>query len=122
MTFRVLDPACGSGHFLLYAFDMFARMYVEAWELGLVMEGATWLRETYKSLSDLERAIPRMIVENNLYGIDINHGANRRHCPVAARPRNDSGDFGHPGSRAPRIRRTGIIVAEPHPRRQRVAR
>ena len=30
---RVLDPACGSMHFGLYAFDLFEVIYVEAWEL-----------------------------------------------------------------------------------------
>lgn len=29
---RVLDPACGSGHFLLYAFDLLLAIYEEAWE------------------------------------------------------------------------------------------
>ncbi|HEX9735659.1 MAG TPA: SAM-dependent methyltransferase, partial [Thermoanaerobaculia bacterium] len=29
---RVLDPACGSGHFLLYAFDLLERIYREAWD------------------------------------------------------------------------------------------
>ena len=28
---RVIDPACGSGHFLLYAFDLLALIYEEAW-------------------------------------------------------------------------------------------
>ena len=28
---RVLDPACGSGHFLLYAFELFLTIYDEAW-------------------------------------------------------------------------------------------
>src|ERR1035438_10171857 len=28
---HVLDPACGSGHFLLYAFDLLERIYEEAW-------------------------------------------------------------------------------------------
>ena len=34
---RVLDPACGSGHFLLYAFELLETIYEEAWldpELG----------------------------------------------------------------------------------------
>jgi hypothetical protein len=34
---KILDPACGSGHFLLYAFDLLATIYEEAWldpELG----------------------------------------------------------------------------------------
>jgi len=29
---KVLDPACGSGHFLLYAFDLLETIYEEAWE------------------------------------------------------------------------------------------
>ncbi len=29
---KVLDPACGSGHFLLYAFDLLETVYHEAWE------------------------------------------------------------------------------------------
>ena len=29
--FKILDPACGSGHFLLYAFDLLITMYEEAW-------------------------------------------------------------------------------------------
>ena len=29
---RVLDPACGSGHFLLYCFDLLLAIYEEAWE------------------------------------------------------------------------------------------
>jgi SAM-dependent methyltransferase len=48
-----LDPACGSGHFLLEAFDLFYDMYVE--------EGQTTEPE----------AICRSILEKNLYGIDI---------------------------------------------------
>ena len=30
--FKILDPACGSGHFLLYCFDLLDVMYREAWE------------------------------------------------------------------------------------------
>jgi len=50
---KVLDPACGSGHFLVYAFDVLFRMYREA-------EPDTPVEE-----------IPRLILENNLFGIDI---------------------------------------------------
>jgi hypothetical protein len=52
----VLDPACGSGHILLYAFDILYEMYLE--------EGK--IPEDY---------IPREILRNNLYGIDIDSGA-----------------------------------------------
>ncbi len=48
---KIMDPACGSGHILLYAFDMLYDMYQEA---------------GYPS-----RDIPQLILENNLYGLDI---------------------------------------------------
>src|SRR5690606_11460959 len=32
-TIRLLDPACGSMHFGLYAFDLFRVIYEEAWDL-----------------------------------------------------------------------------------------
>lgn len=50
---KVLDPACGSGHFLIYAFDVLYRMYLEA--------------EPETPRED----IPRLILDNNLFGIDI---------------------------------------------------
>lgn len=48
--FRVIDPACGSGHMLTYAFDVLWEMYVEA---------------GYPT-----RRIARLILENNLHGAD----------------------------------------------------
>ncbi len=47
----VVDPACGSGHILVYAFDLLAQMYAEA------------------GYSDREAA--RLIVEKNLSGFEI---------------------------------------------------
>ncbi|PUB09612.1 BREX-1 system adenine-specific DNA-methyltransferase PglX [Paenisporosarcina sp. OV554] len=52
---KVIDPACGSGHILLYAFDLLYEMYEEA---------------GYPS-----REIPKLILENNLYGLDIDKRA-----------------------------------------------
>ena len=49
--FRVIDPACGSGHMLTYAFDVLWNMYVEA---------------GYPS-----RRIARLILEKNLHGADV---------------------------------------------------
>jgi SAM-dependent methyltransferase len=48
-----IDPACGSGHFLIAAFDLFFAMYVEEGELADPAE------------------ICAAILERNLYGIDI---------------------------------------------------
>ncbi|HXL03372.1 MAG: BREX-1 system adenine-specific DNA-methyltransferase PglX [Firmicutes bacterium] len=50
-----IDPACGSGHILVYAFDLLYEMYLEA---------------GYPASS-----IPTMILENNLYGLDIDERA-----------------------------------------------
>jgi len=65
---RILDPACGSGHFLLYCFDLLLTIYEEAYtdpELGPA------LQKEYPKLEDLQRDVPRLILAFNLYGIDI---------------------------------------------------
>jgi type I restriction-modification system DNA methylase subunit len=53
---KVLDPACGSGHMLFYAFDVLYEMYLEEGNIA-------------------EKYIPREILKHNLYGIDIDPGA-----------------------------------------------
>ncbi|HEY4014316.1 MAG TPA: BREX-6 system adenine-specific DNA-methyltransferase PglX [Polyangiaceae bacterium] len=54
---KILDPACGSGHFLVIAFDLLVALYrEEARHLGT---GVT------------DREISESILENNLHGIDI---------------------------------------------------
>ncbi|HPH11325.1 MAG TPA: BREX-1 system adenine-specific DNA-methyltransferase PglX [Thermotogota bacterium] len=50
----VVDPACGSGHFLLYAMELLYNMYLES--------GCT-------------EDIPKKIIENNLHGLDIDERA-----------------------------------------------
>jgi SAM-dependent methyltransferase len=54
---KLLDPACGSGHFLVIAFDLLAAMYREE------------ARHAGQVISD--REIAESILENNLHGIDI---------------------------------------------------
>lgn len=75
---KVLDPACGSGHFLLYAFDLFETIYLEAWNddqsPASVSTGST-LQEDYPKLEELLKETPRLIIEHNLYGIDIDSRA-----------------------------------------------
>lgn len=51
----VLDPSMGSGHILVYAFDV--------------------LYEIYLSAGYSEREIPRLILEKNIYGLDIDDRA-----------------------------------------------
>lgn len=77
---KVLDPACGSGHFLLYAFDLLERIYEEAWKDSESQRseatGRT-LQEDFEALDDLRRDIPRLIIEHNLHGIDIDPARSR---------------------------------------------
>lgn len=58
---RTIDPACGSGNFLLYAFDFYYELYLDQIE----NYGAD-----YK-----EKDIPKLIIENNLHGIDLDDRA-----------------------------------------------
>src|ERR1035438_9642601 len=62
---RVLDPACGTMHFGLVAFDLLFEMYVEE----LTKAGSPgWPVEASVSTID---EIPATIIDKNLYGIDI---------------------------------------------------
>jgi len=54
-TITVLDPACGSGHILVEAYEVLKGIYLE---------------RGYQA-----RAIPRLILEKNLYGLDIDDRA-----------------------------------------------
>ncbi|MBV6422082.1 MAG: hypothetical protein DAHOPDDO_03371 [Ignavibacteriaceae bacterium] len=61
----LLDPACGTMHFGMYAFDLFYLMYLEEIE-NTGKDG--WLNEP--SVKE-EKEIAKSIIENNIYGIDI---------------------------------------------------
>ena len=108
----VLDPACGSGHFLLYCFDLFEQIYREAWA---DQERGAALREAYDG--DHERFlahVPKLVVEHNLHGIDID----RRAVQIASLALWLRARKGLPeGARKkpPSIERSGIVCAEPLP-------
>ncbi len=96
-TLKLLDPACGSMHFGLYAFDLFVEIYREAWAWeqrqgpgslavppprvgeGSGARGDTaerWralppLCHAYPDEAAFLRDVPRLIIEHNLYGVDI---------------------------------------------------
>lgn len=77
---KAIDPACGSGHFLLYVFDLMINIYEEAWEKEPVdgwpiREGFPPLKSTYVSFEEFQKDIPALIIANNLYGIDIDSRA-----------------------------------------------
>ena len=82
-TLKLLDPACGSMHFGLYAFDLFAEIYLEAWDweerhgpgsLDLSTTPQTKFKplcQAYPDADSFRRDIPRLIIEHNIYGVDI---------------------------------------------------
>lgn len=116
---RVLDPACGSGHFLLYAFDLLERIYEEAWQdpQGPKFEATgKSLREAFETIEGLRRAAPKLIVEHNLHGIDIDPRA----VQIAAlalwlRAQKAWKALGLKATDRPRIERSNIVTAEPMP-------
>ncbi len=59
-TLTFLDPACGSGHILVEAYDLFKEIYAE---------------RGYRT-----RDIPRLILEKNLFGLDIDERAAQLAC------------------------------------------
>lgn len=102
---RTMDPACGSGHFLLYAFELLETIYREAYDdpdLGAV------LKRAYPDAAALEKAIPALIVEHNLHGIDIDKRAvqlTQLTLFLKAKSRNKDA----------RIELSHIVCAEPMP-------
>ncbi len=50
-SIKLIDPCCGSGHILVYAFELFYNMY--------------------KAQGYLQKDIPSLIAKNNLYGLEI---------------------------------------------------
>ncbi len=65
----LLDPACGTMHFGMVAFDLFYQMYVEELEKHGING---WPNKA--SVSSIAE-IPQTIIENNIYGIEIDYRA-----------------------------------------------
>lgn len=114
---KILDPACGSGHFLLYCFDLLLTIYEEAYsdpDLGPA------LQQDYATLDDLQRDAPRLILGRNLHGIDID----LRCTQIAAlalwlRCQRRYQRIGLKRDR-PKIFRSNIACAEPMPGEQQM--
>ncbi len=91
---RVLDPACGSGHFLLYAFDVLERIW--------------WAMEP----SFPRAQVPKKILRHNLFGVDLD----LRACQLAAfnlylKARNQAEVHGNSNFEMPSV---GIACADAH--------
>ena len=114
---KVLDPACGSGHFLLYAFELLVTTYEEAHadpESPKSEATERTLQEDYPTLEALHRALPGLILAHNLHGVDIDaRCAQIAQLALWMRAQRAYRDFGIQREDRPRIRKSNIVVAEP---------
>ena len=134
-TILMLDPACGSMHFGLYAFDLFEVIYEEAWELvegmrdelrGMKPEEITaryplfssFITHTssFESKEEFLRQVPRLIIEHNIHGIDIDpRCAQIAGLSLWLRAQKAWQRLGFKASDRPAIKRSNIVCAEPMP-------
>lgn len=114
---RLLDPACGSGHFLLYAFDLLLSIYEEAYADPAGPKSETTgktLAEDYPSLDALKKSVPGLVLAHNLHGVDIDpRCAQIAQLALWMRAQKAYRDSGIGRGDRAQIRRSNIVVAEP---------
>lgn len=114
---KVLDPACGSGHFLLYAFELLLKVYEEAWadpsSPASYVTGRT-LSDDYSDLRSLRVAMPELMLRHNLHGIDIDERCVQiAQLSLWMRAQKAFNEHRIPRHERPRITRTNVALAEP---------
>ena len=120
---KMLDPACGSMHFGLYAFDLFEQIYAEAWDLeesqgdkDMQLGDLKSLHFTYQTREDFLRDVPRLIIERNIHGVDIDPRAVQiAGLSLWLRAQKSWHALGVKPQDRPQIRRSNIVCAEPMP-------
>lgn len=123
-SIRMLDPACGSMHFGLYAFDLFERIYLEAWQLEQQLgpdaftreAGQSSLQSTYESIDAFKQQIPKLIIEHNIHGVDIDPRAVQiAGLSLWQRAQRAWHQQGIKPQQRPTIVKSNIVCAEPMP-------
>jgi hypothetical protein len=123
---RILDPACGSMHFGLYAFDLYLEIYEEAWEIAHASEGKERLCKAFASFveyaADFDekasflREVPRLILLHNVHGIDIDPRATQiANLTLWLRAQRAWQEQQIEVGDRPRITRSRVVCAEPMP-------
>ncbi len=108
-----LDPTCGSMHFGLYLYEVMEYIYMDAWDNqpSLLQEfREVHTRETF------HREMPRLILENNIYGCEIDPRA----LQIAAlslwlRAQKSYSQMGLDAAERPLITRSNLVLAEAMP-------
>lgn len=121
---KMLDPACGSMHFGLYAFDLFEQIYAEAWELEErlgedALQRLADLDSLHKTYSDQEaylKDVPLLIIERNIHGVDIDPRAVQiAGLSLWLRAQKSWQTQGLKPHGRPQIRKSNVVCAEPMP-------
>jgi len=120
----MLDPACGSMHFGLYCFDLFELIYIEAWDIELTQGAEAFEREnhhapltqTYSDKAEFLKHVPRLIIENNIHGVDIDpRAAQVAGMSLWQRAHNSWQKTNIRPQLRPQITKSNIVCAEPMP-------
>lgn len=120
----MLDPACGSMHFGLYAFDLYEKIYEEAWDLESQLgsqafersENLKPLQQTYASREEFLCDVPRLIIECNIHGVDIDSRAVQiAGLSLWLRAQRSWLRQGLKPQQRPQIRKSNVVCAEPMP-------
>ncbi|WP_218509734.1 Eco57I restriction-modification methylase domain-containing protein [Variovorax sp. dw_308] len=127
-TLKLLDPACGSMHFGLYAFDLFLTIYREAWDwehthgagsLDVSTQPSAGLLPLCRTYADQQaylRDVPRLVIEHNIYGVDIDpRAAQIASLALWLRAQRAWHDEGIKANARPEIERSHIIAATAPP-------
>lgn len=113
-----LDPTCGSMHFGLYLYEVYEYIYMDAWDNHpelLIPYREIHTRESF------HREVPRLILENNIFGCEIDPRA----LQLAAlslwlRAQRSYGGMGISAGERPLIRKSNLVLAEAMPGNKRL--
>lgn len=126
-TIRMLDPACGSMHFGLYAFDLFEHIYLESWQIEVEQGADVFEREadlaslqsTFGDIESFKQQIPKLIIEHNIHGVDIDPRAVQiAGLSLWQRAQRAWHEQGMKPNQRPTIVKSNIVCAEPMPGEQ----
>ena len=108
-----MDPTCGSMHFGLYLYEVYEYIYMDAWDNH--PELLVKFREVH-TRDSFHREVPKLILENNIYGCEIDPRA----LQLAAlslwlRAQRSYGEMGIEAADRPLIKKSNLVLAEAMP-------
>jgi hypothetical protein len=123
---RMLDPACGSMHFGLYAFDLYLEIYEEAWDIAQGPNEQVKKGDSFASFATFAssfadkacyiREVPRLILQHNIHGIDVDSRATQiAKLTLWLRAQRAWHEQKVSMAERPTITRSNIVCAEPMP-------